>query len=220
MLAAASLLVLGLAIGSRIASSETAAPSVTVTVSTPAAPEDSLRPSAPHRATAGYPRTQRGAVAAASAYLAKLGGPALLDATRVRAIVQSIASQGAREHLTTAYEQAVAQARQALGTDSIPTPLVILRAAPVGFRVVRFTAGAATVAVWRVGIVGSGATVTPQQSWRTETVSLVWERGSWKVEALASRPGPTPPLNRAAASTPSDLFTSIPRYQGFSHVDP
>jgi hypothetical protein len=74
--------------------------------------------------------------------------------------------------------------------------------------------------IWRVGIVGSGATVQPQQSWRTETVSLVRESGDWKVAAFASEPGPTPPLTAPAPSTVGDLFTSIPRFEEFSRSEP
>jgi hypothetical protein len=119
----------------------------------------------------------------------------------------------------TVYGQAARQAREQLGIDSAPTPVVILRAAPVGFRVDGYTSRAATISIWRVGLVGSGATVTPQQSWRTETVSLVWLNRTWRVASLASSPGPTPQLN-TAASTAADLFVSVPRYQEFSRVDP
>ena len=73
----------------------------------------------------------------------------------------------------------------------------------------------ATVAVWYVGIVGSGATVQPQQSWRTQTVSLIWEEGGWKVNSFASSAGPTPALATAEADAPGALFTAIPRLREF-----
>ena len=90
----------------------------------------------------------------------------------------------------------------------------------------RISAGAllprqATVAVWYVGIVGSGATVQPQQSWRTEVVSLVWESGTWKVSAFRSAYGPTPPLSTAEIpATPGQLFAAIPGYDEFSRNEP
>lgn len=111
------------------------------------------------------------------------------------------------------------QVREQLALGTTPEPVVIVRAAPVGYRVEQFTRDAATISVWRVGIVGSGATVEPQQSWRTETVSLVWERGAWKIAALRSSPGPTPPLATAAASE-SELFASIPRFEEFGAAVP
>ena len=71
------------------------------------------------------------------------------------------------------------------------------------------------------GAVGSGATVQPQQSWRTEVVSLIWENGSWKVSAFRSADGPTPPLSSAEIpATPGQLFAAIPRYDEFSRDEP
>ena len=85
----------------------------------------------------------------------------------------------------------------------------------------RFSPSQATVAVWYVGIVGSGATVQPQQSWRTQVVSLVWESGAWKVSSFASAAGPTPPLSTAEIpAAPAQLFAAIPRFEEFSRDEP
>ena len=87
---------------------------------------------------------------------------------------------------------------------------------PSGYRVVRFVRQA-TVDVWYIGIVGSGATVQPQQSWRTQDVSLVWESNAWKVSSFQSADGPTPPLSTAEIpETPAQLFGSIPLFTEFS----
>ena len=97
------------------------------------------------------------------------------------------------------------------GIKDMPEPVIVVRAAPVGYRVAGYARDAATVSIWRVGVVGSGATVEPQQSWRTETVSLVWEGGTWKIASLRSTPGPTPPL-AAAATPPAQLFAAVPEF--------
>ena len=100
--------------------------------------------------------------------------------------------------------------RAKLGADTVPRPVIVLRSVPVGYRVERFSSADATIAIWYVGIVGSGATVQPQQSWRTQVVSLVWEAGAWKVSSFASSSGPTPPLSAVeAAYVPGDLFAAI-----------
>jgi hypothetical protein len=99
----------------------------------------------------------------------------------------------------------------------VPRPVIVLRAIPVGYRIERYSPGAATVAVWYVGVVGSGATVQPQQSWRTQTVTLAWEHGAWKVASFASSTGPTPAL-ATASDTPAVLFAAIPRFQEFAYV--
>jgi hypothetical protein len=148
-----------------------------------------------------------------------LDGAALLDRRRVRALVASLASSGSRARLTAAYDRAATDARARLGVDTVPPPVVFVRAFPVGYRIDAFTPRRATVSVWRVGIIGSGATVPPQQSWRTETVLLVWQSGRWKIEGFASEPGPTPPLG-STPSTAADLFASVPLFKEFTSANP
>jgi len=216
-LAGLFLAVLGLAIGSRLASPDAA---TTVTVLTPAASTSANPAGRPGARKGGFARTSRGAAAAAAACVSALDGTALLDRVRLRALVASLASVRTRARLTAAYERAALDARSRLGLDSVPAPIVFVRAIPVGYRVDEFNKQAATVSVWRLGIVGSGATVQPQQSWRTVIVSLVWERAGWKVAGFASEPGPTPPLGATAPSTATDLFASVPRFKEFSSANP
>ena len=220
--AAILLLAIGAVIGARGSSETRTIEAVTVTVSTT---EDGSRavPSEPTRGIdvgSGYARTSQGAAAAATAYVSALDGPALLDAPRLRKTLAAIASAESRDALVRAYEEAATQTRQQLGVGTAPEPVLILRAVPVGYRIDRFTPDAATVSLWRVGIVGSGATVEPQQSWRTETVSLVWERGGWKVASFRSSPGPTPPLAPSAATPASELFATVPEFEELKHARP
>jgi hypothetical protein len=171
---------------------------------------------APSRAS----RTPAGAVQAAASSITAFNGRVLLEPVRLRQIVNSIAATASRDRLLQAFEEGGAQTRMKLGADSIPTPVIVLRSIPVGYRIEHFSPDEALVAVWYVGIVGSGAAVDPQQSWRTEQVTLVWERGAWKIGAFESSPGPTPPLSSQAPDAPGELFTSIPRFEGFLRVAP
>jgi hypothetical protein len=208
------LVAVGIAIGSRIAAPRGATPTVV-------GPSPRPTPTPARTRVTQSTRTPTGAVAAAATSVELLDGPALLDSTRIRQLVNRLASASARDGLARAYERGAAETRARLAADSIPTPVVILRSALVGYRIDSFTPSAATVAVWRVGIVGSGASLQPQQSWRTETVSLVWEHTTWKVAAFASAPGPTPPLPTVTeTSTESDLFSEIPLFREFSHALP
>jgi hypothetical protein len=213
ILGAAALVVLGVAIGSRIAAPNRSAATTTVV--------RSAQPTGPPPGRPTGTRTEAGAVAAAARSVDLLDRAALLDANRIGQLVDQLAAASAREGLTRAYEQGAAEARARLGTDSVPAPVVILRSALVGYRVDSFSRSEATVAVWRVGIVGSGAALQPQQAWRTETVSLLWEAGGWKVTSFASAPGPTPPLPPTTTATgPGELFREIPRFREFSDVLP
>ncbi len=216
------LLAIGAAIGSRGSPESHTVETLTVTVSTTEGSAGAI-PRAPARGSgtsSGYRRTRDGAAAAATAYVGALDGPALLDAPRLRKTLIQIAAAEALDGLVRAYEEAATRTRERLGVGTAPEPVVILRAVPVGYRIDRFTPEAATVSLWRVGIVGSGATVEPQQSWRTATVSLVWERDDWKVASFRSLPGPTPPLAPSVATSAGELFVLVPEFEEFMRARP
>jgi hypothetical protein len=193
-------------------------PAASVTTVTVASPESR----APHQAAAATSApTRASAVSAAARSLTAFDGSVLLEPSRLQTIVAKIASAESRAQLSEAFSQASAQTREKLGAGTVPTPVIVLRSVPIGYRIERFSAIQATIAIWYVGIVGSGATIQPQQSWRTEVVSLVWEHGAWKVSSFKSSAGPTPPLSTAEVpGTPNELFTDIPRFEEFSHAEP
>ena len=217
--AALAFMAIGIAIGSRIGSPrETAAPGATTTT---AAANAGGAPSTPPPAHTAPAPTRAGAVAAAARSITAFDGDVLLHPARLRAVVARIASMESRAELTAAFDEASARTRAKLGAGTAPAPVIVLRSVPVGYRIEQFSKSEATVAVWYVGIVGSGATVQPQQSWRTQVVSLVWESGAWKVNSFRSSNGPTPPLSTAEVpASAGELFATIPRFQEFAHAQP
>ena len=222
-LAALLLLALGVTIGRRTAEpgQPRARSAETITVTAPSSngsEPESEEPQASH--TSGYARTAEGAVAAASAHLTALAGPALVDPAAVRATLTAIASADSRDALARAYELAASQAREQLGVETSSDPDLLLRTVSVGYRVDGFQPDVATVSIWRLGIVGSGTTVAPQQSWRTEIVSLVWEDDTWKLDAVRSSPGPTPPLAGPGTTPPTELIAVIPAFEPFARERP
>ena len=213
-----ALLAIGIAIGNRTASPGASSALATETTS---ASRTVDTPARERPASAPTTRTRAGAVAAAARTITAFDGNVLLEPLRLRAVVERIASTESRGQLIEAFKQASAQTRAKLGVESVPRPVIVLRSFPVGYRVERFSRNAATIAVWYVGIVGSGATVEPQQSWRTQVISFVWERGAWRVSSFESSLGPTPPLSTAEiAGTPGELFGAIPRFEEFQRVEP
>jgi hypothetical protein len=204
--AAAVLLAIGIALGSSIGS-----PQATTRVVT-----EQVAPRNAH-AEAASPHSRAGAVATAARAITAFSGSVLLDPTRLREVVARIAASSSRPQLTEAFEEASAQTRAKLGASTVPRPVIVLRAVPVGYRIERYSPEDAMVAVWYVGVVGSGATVQPQQSWRTQTVSLAWQHGGWKVASFASSTGPTPTL-ATQSDTPAVLFAAIPRFQEFAYA--
>jgi hypothetical protein len=204
----------GIVIGTRLGS--TGAPSRQVVIER-AAPGTGADQALGRRAPAASAHTRAGAVASAARSITAFGGNVLLEPSRLRALVARIASNGSRTRLIDAFAEASSQTRTKLGADTVPRPVIVLRAAPVGYRVERYSQLAATIAVWYVCVVGSGATVQPQQSWRTETVELVWERGAWKVDSFASTVGPTPALTASDSEPSGELFTTIPSFREFGY---
>ena len=216
--AALALVAIGVLIGNQIASPQE--PNLAAVDST-SVPDSRERPASGRPTPPLTTPTRAAAVAAAAQTITAFDGNVLLEPVRLRAAVMDIASVGSRARLLEAFNQAGAQTRAKLGANTVPRPLIVLRSVPVGYRVERFSAGEATVAVWYVGIVGSGATVQPQQSWRTEIVTLVWEHGAWKVSSFASSPGPTPPLPTSEVpQAPGALFATIPLFEEFERADP
>ena len=93
--------------------------------------------------------------------------------------------------------------------------MIVLRSVPVGYRVERFSPKAATIAVWYVGIVGSGATVQPQQSWRTQVVSLVWEARCLEGQLVRKLAGTdASPLDRRDRLRPGRPLRRDPALRG------
>lgn len=182
-----------------------------------AAPAVAAAPKPGRAATHSGAHSRSGAVAAAARSITAFGGTVLLEPSRLRALVARIASTRSRPRLIDAFEEASARTRAKLGTDTAPRPVIILRAIPAGYRIEGYGPTSATVAVWYVGIVGSGASVQPQESWRTETISLVWERGAWKVDSFASAAGPSPAPATAKAEAPGVLFSVIPSFEPFAY---
>jgi hypothetical protein len=212
---ALALLAIGIAIGNRL--SQSGERGSAASVATPSASErtdGASRPRARSRTQRASAHTREGAVAAAVRAVTAFNGEVLLQPSRLRAVVTSISSAQSRADLLTAFEQASNQTRTKLGAATVPRPVIVLRSVPAGYQLERFAHDKATVAVWYVGIVGSGAEVEPQQSWRTQIVRLVWQEGAWKVSSFESSPGPTPPLSTAeAVEPPGELFAAIPRFR-------
>ena len=207
-------LAVGIVIGMRLHSA--AAPHGPVVMER-AAPKNGAAQEPGRHANSSETRTPAGAVAAAARSITAFAGDVLLEPVRLRTLVARIASSASRAGLIEAFEEASAQTRAKLGADTVPRPEVVLRAFPAGYRIEHYSPDGATVAVWYVGVVGSGATVEPQQSWRTETVGLVWEDRAWKVDSFASTAGPTPGLATSDAEPPGALFAAIPSFRAFAY---
>jgi hypothetical protein len=174
----------------------------------------------------GYARNESGAAAAAAAYLAALGSPAMFRPAARRGIIATVTGPEATNALVAGLNTDYELTGRALDLDSgtgAPPPggTLVARATPMGFTVVAYRADQAVVAVWQnaiVGIAGPGAREPVREYWSTETVTLRWVSGDWRWLSLSSEEGPAPigPLLRPAPAR--QLANQFLNFTGYDHV--
>jgi hypothetical protein len=153
----------------------------------------------------GYPQSVAGVRAAAVAWVASLG-----DLLRMGPIARN---DTLGELLTErAFGDTVEQLRvdRDRFTDQFKRDLseMVWVDAPVSVTIVSAEPTRAVVEVWSVLLFG--ATDTRVESlWRTHTVTLLWEDGSWRVDLVARRDGPTPVLATTAMPSAGSDFTDV-----------
>jgi hypothetical protein len=135
--------------------------------------------------------------------LSALSVPAILDRARFEAAVARLAAPGFDSKVSAAF--GATSAGLAVSFRRGPR---VLRAAPLGFRVVRFTRRKASVAIWTVAIAASRGFEADAQ-WRTVVIDLVWTRSGWRVSGGAGTAGPDPTTPLAELATEASSFRSL-----------
>jgi hypothetical protein len=140
-------------------------------------------PHAGRRSGAPVP-SERGAVKTAVAALYDLSIPAILDRARFRDSVARLAAPGFEDKVNAAF--GTTGAGLAMSFQRGPR---VLRAAPLGYRVVRYAPPDASVAIWSVAIAASRG-FDPDAQWRTVVIELSWSGHAWKVTGGSGSAGP------------------------------
>jgi hypothetical protein len=174
----------------------------------------------------GYARSQQGAVAAAANYTRVLSSDLILDEARRRAAVETLAAPEARARLQRTLDQAVESLRQGLGVAGAAgaggEAQVLLRATPVGWRMTQYGDGAATVAIWVMGMGGSigGADgpVPIREGWGTTTVRLRWVDGDWKQVSSTTVDGPLPIADVSPPTAAPELVSKASEFKEFTYA--
>lgn len=154
----------------------------------------------------GYPRSQEGAVEAATNF------------TRVMASVSA-----AREDYVAAVETMAApdwrmEARRLAenGLDFVQDRYGAggsFSFAPVRYRVVSYTDSEATIDVWGVTVASGPKIPGIEESWLTGTLDLSWISGDWRLTGQQSETGPTPELVRTKDGVTADALSSFEEYE-------
>lgn len=144
----------------------------------------------------GYPRTEDGAVAAATQYVAGIDAKRLFDDDARAEAVEVLAAEDARADVTAQIEPGIELALQGLGLDGETVandPSVVVRSLPAGYSVESYSDDEAVIDVWTTVIFFAEGRQALSGLWSTERVNLRWERDDWRLTGFSSREGPTPP---------------------------
>ncbi|HVT77858.1 MAG TPA: hypothetical protein VHD87_12570, partial [Acidimicrobiales bacterium] len=155
----------------------------------------------------GFPRSEDGALAAATRYVTT--GQMLLDLDPLAAenAIRQMASTTTADQQVSETLAKLAATRQALSDGTGPirfTQSVLAR------RVDAYPPTRARVSVWNVGVLSRLNVAPPQASWSTSTLDLVWETGDWRIRSETITPGPAPMLDASAApATSAELDAAL-----------
>jgi hypothetical protein len=153
----------------------------------------------------GYPQSSAGVRAAAVAWVSSLGevlqmGPIGRDELLAavlsrRALAETVEEfRAERDRFNTEFGRDLSQA--------------VWRDAPLTVRITVAESTRAVVEVWSVLLYGT-TTDRIEMLWRTHTITLVWERESWRVDDVARRDGPTPVLADVAMPSTGTEFDPV-----------
>ncbi len=157
----------------------------------------------------GYPHSTGGARAAATQYVATLGGDRMLDPSRRELALAAVSRDGQPTPDVAARWATRPNAERATGAQHAQKAglRMIAAAAPVLSKVTAYDGDTATVAVWVTAVLGTDRLGSLDQAWATETVTLVWD-GDWKLTAYASVPGPVPALHQPVTALTEALLST------------
>ncbi|MGH9008633.1 MAG: hypothetical protein ACRDYF_02165 [Acidimicrobiia bacterium] len=164
-----------------------------------------------------YPRTKEGAATAAAAYDDVIVRAGLMTPQQRREVVAEISTDAMRDQIAKSAEEG---AQVAVKLFDLPKDQaqVVVRGAPLGYRVLSFTKDSARVEIWSTAVVGKpgvGHGITSQ--FTTTAFDVAWERSAWRLAGTPqSKDGPTPLADNSEAST--QLLAAVKDLQEFSHV--
>jgi hypothetical protein len=170
---------------------------------------------------AEYPRTREGAVAAATAYALALDNPNIFDAGYRLAVLEEIAAAATRAELVAAFDEGLGLIGSQLHLDAevVSDPGFVWRAVPGGWQVSDYDRTSASVGVWTAVMAIADGRLLVQPSWRTTEVTLVWERGGWRLVGFHTGPGPDPTLLSADAGAVARQINAFEPYRHWPDSD-
>lgn len=175
----------------------------------------------------GYPQDEQGAQSAAANYAVALGSVDMYDKARRDAIVNivyapDVAAQR-RGDLDKVYSDEAFLTGMGLKPDgTAPAGMTFIsRFNPAGAKVESFSQGTASISVWYsalFGLAGEGSQNPVTESWYTNTFSLRWVDGDWKVTDFTQKDGPVPVGRDQSASGAEEMADAVKQFGGFTYA--
>ncbi|MEU0374494.1 hypothetical protein ABZ070_30520 [Streptomyces sp. NPDC006283] len=174
----------------------------------------------------GYARDEQGAQSAAANYAVALGSDGMFDKVRRRTIVETVADADALERLKSGFDADYSDAFLAqigLNADgSAPAGSTFVnRTVPAGTKVQSYSAEAADVDVWCMGLfglTGEKSTKPVTSGWFTVSVKLKWNGSDWKVVETSQKTGPTPVTGDNPVSGSEEIAGAVNEFGGFTYA--
>lgn len=163
----------------------------------------------------GYARSQQGAVAAAANYTTVLGDKRNLDPGFGQRVYPVFALPDVVDELLQRSRDFAARHGGATGLAA--DPRLVLRAAPVGYRLERYTPDEAVIAVWAVVAAAGTAELPLATTWGTEQLTLRWVDEDWRIAAITRASGPTPPQH-GTDPVPANLADEVAAFEPFVYL--
>ncbi|WP_455360597.1 hypothetical protein [Streptomyces sp. SYSU K21746] len=174
----------------------------------------------------GFAKTAQGAQSAAANYAVALGSDGMFNTTRRHQIVQSISDPGALSKLRAGFDadyspSFLAQIGLTADGRAPAGSTFVSRTIAAGTKVQSFSATAAKVDVWCVGLfglTGDKSTKPVTSGWFTVTVQLKWAGSDWKVLDTSQKQGPTPVTGDNPVSGSDEISGAVNGFGGFTYA--
>ncbi|MET7717638.1 hypothetical protein [Streptomyces sp. NPDC005407] len=175
----------------------------------------------------GFAKNEQGAQSAAANYLVALGSDGMYNKARRDQIVSAVyapdIAAARRGDLDKVYSGEKFLTGIGLKPDgTAPAGLTFIsRFNPVGSKVESFTGETVSVSVWYsalFGLAGEGSQNPVSESWYTNTFSLKWVGGDWKITDFTQKDGPVPVGRDQAASGAKEMADAVQQFGGFTYA--
>lgn len=153
----------------------------------------------------GYPRSQEGAIEAATNFT-RVMASALENPETYREVLLTMASPSWISEAERIAENGLRffQERYGLGGTSTFSPL--------RYRVESYSNGRATIQIWGVTVAAGPKVDGIDESWLTGTVDLSWVEGDWRISEQSSEAGPTPELLQSGTDLSTNALEGFKDY--------